>query len=64
MSKDLSVKYYQSNKERLQKKKKKKRAKEKFFLNNKKMDNIAMKDTKTYLKMKNKSLLSIEQNIR
>ena len=26
------------------------------------MDNIAMKDTKTYLKMKNKSLLSIEQD--
>ena len=61
MSKKLSAKYYQENKERLEKKtcerfqnlsneKKKKSDKQKKVLN----------VTKTFLKMKNKSLLSTE----
>ena len=60
MSKDSSAKYYQNNKETLQKKlvddikvflKKKK----------KKGDNTVVNNTKIYEKMKNKSLLSIEK---
>ena len=60
MSKDSSAKYYQNNKETLQKKlvddikvflKKKK----------KKSNNMVVNDTKIYEKMKNKSLLSIEK---
>ena len=62
MPKDSSPKYYQNNKERLQKKlvkdinvflKKKK----------KKSNNMAVSDTKIYQKIKNKSLFSIVKNI-
>ena len=62
MSENLSAKYYQENKERLQKKlmkdikifqKKKKR----------KSNNMVWNVTKISQKMKNKSLLSIEKNI-
>ena len=55
MSKDSSPKYYQSNKEKLQK-----------SLSNEernKSDNMVVKDTKIYQKMKSKSLLSIEKNL-
>ena len=64
MSKDLSAKYYQTNKKRLQKKlvkdikaflKKKKKKREKS-------NNMVMNDTKVNQKMK-KSLLCIEKNI-
>ena len=56
MSKDLSGKYYQNNKERLQKKLVKDI---KVFLKKKKKksDNMVMNNTKIYQKMKNKSLL-------
>ena len=58
MSKNLSAKYYQENKERPQKKLM-------IFLKKKKKrnDNIVMDVTKISQKMKNKSLLSIEKNI-
>ena len=63
MSKDLSAKYYQNNKERLQKK-----ARERYQSlskkKKKKSDNMVVNDTKIYQKMKNKSLLSIDKNIR
>ena len=63
MSKDLSAKYYQNNKERLQKK-----ARERYQSlskkKKKKNDNMVVNDTKIYQKMKNKSLLSIDKNIR
>ena len=62
MSKNLSAKYYQENKERLQKKLVKDI---KIFLKKrkKKSDNMFVNVTKTFQKMKNKILLSIEKNI-
>ena len=62
MSKTLSAKYYQENKERLQKKLVKDI---KSFLKKKKKksDNMVVNVTKISIKMKNESLLSIEKNI-
>ena len=62
MSKGLSAKYYQENKERLQKKLLKDI---KIFNRNtkKKSDNMVVNVTKISQKMKNKSLLGIEKNI-
>ena len=60
MSKDLSAKYYENNKERIQKKLVKDI---KIFLR-KKSNNMVVNDTKIYLNMKKKSLLSITKNIR
>ena len=62
MSKTISAKYYQENKERLQKK----LAKDiKIFLKKKKekTSDVAVNVTKISQKMKNKSLMSIEKNI-
>ena len=60
MSKTLSAKYYQENKERLQKKLVKDI---KIFLKNKKKNrnNMVVHVTKIFQKMKNKNLLSIEK---
>ena len=60
MSKNLSAKYYQKNKERLQKKLSKDI---KIFLKKKKKESNTMtvNVTKISKKMKNKSLLSIEK---
>ena len=79
MSKKSSAEYYQDSKKRLQKKlikdmkvflKKKKVTKkaheryESLFKEEKQeSDNMVMKDTKIYHKMKNKIWLSIEKNI-
>ena len=62
ISKTLSAKYYQENKERLQKKLLKDT---KIFLKNKKKksNNMVVNVTKISQKMKNKSFLSIEENI-
>ena len=60
MSKTLSAKYYQENKERLQKKLVKDI---KSFLKKKKSDNMVVNITKISHKMKNKSLLNIGKNI-
>ena len=62
MSKKLSVKYYQENKEILQKKLMKDI---KIFLmkKKKKSNNMVVNLTKIFQKMENKSLLSIEKNI-
>ena len=62
MSKDSSAKYYQNNKERLQKKLMKDI---KLFLKKekKKSNNMVVNDAKVYQMMKNKSLLSIEKII-
>ena len=62
MSKDLSAKYYENNKERIQKKLVKDM---KVFLKmiKKKSNNMVVNDTKIYLNMKKKSLLSIIKNI-
>ena len=62
MFKDSSAKYYQNNKERLQKNLLKE---VKVFLKKKKKksNNMVVNDTKIYEKMKNKTLLSIEKNI-
>ena len=62
MSKNLSAKYYQDNKERLQKKLVKDIE---IFLRKekKKSDNMVVNITKISQKMKNNSLLSIEKNI-
>ena len=62
MSKDLSAKYYENNKERIQKKLVKDI---KVFLKmiKKKSNNMVVNDTKIYLNMKKKSLLSIIKNI-
>ena len=62
MSKHISAKYYQHNKERLQKKLVKDI---KIFLKKKKWksNNMVINVTKISRKMKKKSLLSIEQNI-
>ena len=60
MYKDSSAKYYQNNKERLQKK----HVKDiKVFLKKKKKKsgNMIVNNTKIYQKTKNKSLLSIEK---
>ena len=59
MSKDLSAKFYQNNKERLQKKFVKDI---KVFLKNKKenRNNMDLNDTKIYQKMENKSWFSIK----
>ena len=60
MSKNLLPKYYQENKERLQKKARKRyQNKEEKEKNN----NVVVNVTKISQKMKNKSLLSIERNI-
>ena len=63
MSKNLSAKYYQANKERLQKKLVKDI---KIFIKKKKKksNNMVVNVTKTFQKKKNKSLLSIEKNIK
>ena len=63
MSKDLSAKYYENNKERIQKKLVKDI---KVFLRKikKKSNNMVVNDTKIYLNMKKKSLFSITKNIR
>ena len=60
MSKNSSAKYYQDNKEKLQKKLVKDI---KVFLKKKKKKNDGMivKDTEIYQKMKNKSWLGIEK---
>ena len=62
MSKNLSAKYYQENKERKQKKLVKAI---KIFLGKKKKksDNMIVNVTKIFQKMKNKSFLTIEKNI-
>ena len=62
MPKNFSVKYYQEDKESLQKKLVKNI---KIFLRKKKKksDNIAVNVTKISQKMKSKSLLNIEKNI-
>ena len=62
MSKNLSAKYYQENKERLQKKLGKDI---KIFLKNKKnkSDNMIVKVTKVSQKMKAINWLSLEKNI-
>ena len=62
MSKHISAKYYQHNKERLQKKLVKDI---KMFLKKKKWksNNMVINVTKISRKMKKKSLLSIEKNI-
>ena len=62
MSKHISAKYYQHNKERLQKKLVKDI---KIFLKKKKWksNNMVINVTKISRKMKKKSLLSIEKNI-
>ena len=62
MSENWSDKYYHDNKERLQKKLVKD-TKVFFKRENKKCDNIDVNGTKISQKMKNKSLLSIEENI-
>ena len=62
MSKTLSAKYYQENKERLQKKLVKD-IKSLLKKKKKKSDNMVVNVTKISIKMKNKSLLSIEKNI-
>ena len=62
MSKDSSAKHYQNDKERLQKK-----GHERYQNLSKeekeKSDNMVVNNTKIYLKMKNKTLLSVEKNI-
>ena len=60
MSKNLSAKYYQENKERLQKKA---RERYKNFSKEENEKSYNMKVTKVCWRMKNKSLLSIEKNI-
>ena len=58
MTKNLSAKYYQGNKERLQKQKKTKKSRKK-----RKSNNTVVSNTEMYQKMKNKNLLSIEKKI-
>ena len=60
MSKTLSAKYYQENKERLQKKARE-RYKNLFKEEQEKSSNMVVNVTKISQKMKNKSLLSIEK---
>ena len=62
MSYDSSTKYYQNNKEKLQKM----HVKDiKVFIKNnrKKSDKMVVNDTKIYQRMKSKSLLNREKNI-
>ena len=63
MFKYSSAKYYQNNKEKLQKK-----ASERYQSPSKeekeKTDSMVVNDTKVYQKMKNKSLLTVEKNIK
>ena len=60
MSKNSSAKYYQYNKERLNKKSCERY--QSYFKKEKgKSDNMAMKNTTIYQKMKNKSWLSMEK---
>ena len=63
MFKYSSAKYYQNNKEKLQKK-----ASERYQSPSKeekeKTDSMVVNDTKVYQKMKNKSLLIVEKNIK
>ena len=59
MSKNVSDKNYQENKDRLQKK----LTKDLSNVEKEKSDNIVVNNKKIYQKMKNKSLLSIEKNI-
>ena len=61
MSKNLSAKYYQENKERLQKQKRACRYEN--LSKKEKGDNMVMNVRKISQKMKNKPLLSIEKNI-
>ena len=61
MSKNSSAKYYQDNKERLQKKLVKDI--KVFLKKKKKKNNMVVKDEKISQKIKNKSWLSIEKNI-
>ena len=63
MSKDSSAKYYQNSKDRLEKKLMKNI---KVFLKKKKKksNNMVMSDMKIYQKKRNKSLLSIEEDIK
>ena len=63
MSKKLSAKYYQENKERLQKKKLLKDIKTFLKKKKKKSDNMFVNVTKISQKIKNKRLLSAEKNI-
>ena len=67
MSKNLSARYDQENTERLPKKRKKKNLVKviKVFCKKKKKEsnNMVVKNTKIYHKMKSKSLLSVEKNI-
>ena len=53
MSKNSSAKYYQDNKEKLQKK---------LVKDIKDIDGMVVKDTEIYQKMKNKRWLGIEKN--
>ena len=62
MSKNLSVKYFQENKERLQKKVHE-RYQNLFKEEKEKSNNMVVNVTKISQKMKHKSLLSIEKNI-
>ena len=64
MSKDSSPKCYQNNIERLQKKLKKKDIKVFLEKKKKKSDNMVVNNAKIYQKMKNKSFLSKEKNIK
>ena len=63
MFKYSSAKYYQNNKEKLQKK-----ARERYQSPSKeekeKTDSMVVNDTKVYQNMKNKSLLTVEKNIK
>ena len=63
MSKDSSVKYYQDNKERLQKKRLIEDIKVFLKEKEKKSNYIVINDTKIYQKMKNKSWLKIGKNV-
>ena len=58
-----SAKYYQNNKEKLQKK-----ARERYQSTSKeekeKADSMVVNDTKVYQNMKNESLLTVEKNIK
>ena len=60
MPKNLSAKYYQENKERLQKKLVKDI---KIFLKKKKNENMVVSITKISLKKKDISFLSVEKNM-
>ena len=63
MSKSLLTKYYQENKERLQKKKACERYRKLSYEEKEKSNNMVVNVTKIFQKMRNKILLSIEKNI-